>query len=106
MARSNQGTGATNASSTSDTATNPPNSQQDTQVIPTGEMETVIQPVQSTQPAQSSSLPSAASTAAPTSQAISRFGNNGLNSCYNHAGYAYSRKHFESRGLELWHSKP
>jgi len=71
MAHSNHGTGATNAASMSDTTTNPLNSQQDKQVIPTGEMDTVIQPVKTTQPTQtSSSSPSAASTAAPTSQAI------------------------------------
>ena len=55
MTRSNHGTGGTNAACTSDTTTNSPNSQQDTQVIPTGEMETVIRPVQTTQPAQNSS---------------------------------------------------
>jgi len=42
MARSNHGTGGTNDATASNTATNPPNSQQDTQEIPTGEMEAVI----------------------------------------------------------------
>jgi len=76
MARSNHGTGAMNAGSTSDTVTNPLNSQDDTRVIPTGEMRTIIEPVQPTQPAQTSSpSPFTASTVAPTTQAMPTVGN-------------------------------
>jgi len=55
MTRSNQGTGAANATSTSGTGTNPPNSQNDMQMIPTSSV-------------PSSGAPS--STVAPASQAI------------------------------------
>ena len=64
MARSNQGTGAKNATSTSGTLTNPPNSQNDTQMIPTSSAPSSGAPASTVAPS-TTVVPT--STAAPTS---------------------------------------
>jgi len=75
MARPNHTTTATTAANALESVTNPPNSQNDTQTIPSSGIQTVITPARSTTPAQVSS-PShiAAPTVAQVSQAIPTLG--------------------------------
>jgi len=67
MTRPNQGTGVANATSTSGTGTNPPNSQNDTQTIQTSSAPSLGAPASTVAP---STLVAQTLTVAPTSQAI------------------------------------